>query len=74
MLLTLILISIPSPPRCFIPGLKPSLAANPSHRSLPFLLQYRLHGFPTLLTDTSEHIRFFTFSVFPLFSWFSVVD
>jgi len=63
MLLTLIL-SIPSPPRCFIPGLKPSLAANPSHRSLPFLLQYRLHGFPRLLTDTSEHIRFFILFLF----------
>jgi len=39
MLLTYILISIPSPPHSFIPGLKPSFSANPSHRSLPFLLQ-----------------------------------
>ena len=28
-----------------------------SHRCLPFLLQYWLHGFPGLFTDTSEHIR-----------------
>ena len=26
-------------PHSFIPGLKPSFSANPSHRSLPFLLQ-----------------------------------
>jgi len=30
---------IPSPPHSFIPGLKPSFSANPSHRSLPFLLR-----------------------------------
>jgi len=29
----------PSLPHCFIPGLKPSFSANPSHCSLPFLLQ-----------------------------------
>jgi len=34
-----IIISIPSPPHSFIPGLKPSFSANPSHRSLPVLLQ-----------------------------------
>ena len=33
-----VIISIPSPPHSFIPGLKPSFSANPSHRSLPFLL------------------------------------
>jgi len=69
MLLTfiLIIISIPSPTHSFIPGLKPSFSANPSHRSLPILLQDRLHG---LFTDTSEHIRFFLFSlsVLPLSS------
>jgi len=51
----------------FIPRLKPSFSANPSHRILPFLLQDSLHGFPGLFTDTSEHIRFFllfSFSVF----------
>jgi len=42
MLLTFVLNinSIPSPTRSFIPGLKPSFSANPSHRSLSFLLQY----------------------------------
>jgi len=44
MLLTFILIrpiiSIPSPLHSFIPGLKRSFSANPSHRSLPFLRQY----------------------------------
>ena len=41
MLLTfiLIIISIPSPPQSFIPGLKRSISANHSHSSLPFLLQ-----------------------------------
>jgi len=41
MLLTFILItvSIPSSPHSFIPGLKPSFSVNPSHSSLPFLLQ-----------------------------------
>ena len=47
----------------FIPGLKPSFSADPSHRSLPFLLQNWLHGFPGLFTDISEHIRFLLFSV-----------
>jgi len=46
------------------PGLKPSFSANPSHRSLPFLLQDWLHGFPGVFTDTSVHIRFFTFTFF----------
>ena len=45
----------------FIPGLKPSFSADPSHRSLPFLPQDWLHGFPGLFTDISEHIRLFTF-------------
>jgi len=38
MLLTfmLIIVSIPSAPHSFIPGLKPSFPANPSHRSLSF--------------------------------------
>jgi len=63
MLLTfiLIIISIPSPPHSFIPGLKPSFSANPSHRSLPFLLRDWLHGFPGLFTDTFEYIRFLLF-------------
>jgi len=51
-------------PHSFIPGLKPSFSANPSHSSLPFLLQDWLHGFTGLFTDTSEHIRFLLFSFF----------
>jgi len=51
--------SIPSPLCSFIPGLKPSFSANPSHRSL----QDWLHGF----TDTSEHIRFLLYSFFSVF-------
>jgi len=56
----------PSPPLSFIPGLKPSFSANPSHRSLLFFLQDWLHGFAGLFTDISEHIHFliFHFSVF----------
>ena len=48
----------PLPLHSSTPGLKLSFSANPSHRSLPFLLPERLHGFPGLFTDTSEHIRF----------------
>ena len=51
-------------PRSFIPGLKPSLSANSSHRSLPFLLHDWFPGFPGLFTDTCEHIRFLVFSFF----------
>jgi len=74
---TLIIISIPSPPHSFIPVLKPSFSANLSHCSLSFFLQDWLHGFPRLFTVTSEHIRFllFSFSVFTLFGcWFRAVD
>jgi len=60
------------------PRLQPSFSANPSHRSLPFLLQNWLRGFPRLFTDTSGHIRFyfFTFSFFHFLvvgSWFRAV-
>jgi len=58
----LIFISFPSPTRSFIPGLKPSFSANPSHCSLLFLLQDRLHGFSRLFTITSTNIRFLLFS------------
>jgi len=36
LLLLLIIISFPSPTHSFIPGLKPSFSANPSHCSLSF--------------------------------------
>ena len=53
-------------PQSFIPGLKPSFSANPSHRSLPFLLQDWLHGFPGLFTNTSEHMHFYFLVFFSL--------
>jgi len=66
MLLTfiLIIISIPSPPHSLIPGLNLSFSANPTHRSLPFLLHNLLHGCPRLFSDTSEHNCFLLFSFF----------
>ena len=64
----LIITSSLSPPHSFIPGLKPSFSANPSHRSLSFsssglttrlfTVDYRLFR-PTV---TSEHMRFLLFS------------
>jgi len=65
----------PSPLHSFTPGLKLSFSANPSHRSLPFLLLDWLHGFPGLFTDTSEHIRFFSpLFLFSTVSCFRAVD
>ena len=54
----LLLFGIPSPTDSFIPGLKPSFSANPSHCSPSYLLKYSLHGFPGLFTVISEHICF----------------
>jgi len=70
------LLSLFVTPHSFIAGLKPSVYANPFHRSLLFLLQDRLHVFPGLFTDTSEHIRFTLFSfLFSTFScWFRALD
>jgi len=49
-------------------------SANPSHRSLLFLLPdlffFFFHGFPGLFSDTSEHICFFIFSVFHFLVFF----
>ena len=67
----LIVISIPSHPHSFIPGLKPPFSAKHSHRSLSFLLPDWLHGFPGLLTVTSKHIRFLLVSFFFCFPVFS---
>jgi len=67
MLLTFIfiIITIPSPPHSFIPGLKPSFSANPSQHSIPFFRTDYIDSLG-LFTYTSEHIRFslFSFSVF----------
>ena len=54
-------LSSPITPHSSTPDLKLFFSANPSHGSLPFLLPDLLHGFPGLFTDTSEHVRFFTF-------------
>jgi len=54
----LIIISIKSPPRSSIPGLNLPFSANPTHRSLPFLLHDILRWFPGPFTVTFEHIRF----------------
>jgi len=69
----LLLFGIPSPTHSFIPGLKPSFSANPSHCSSPsfLLLKYSLHGFSGLFTVISEHICFLLLvfsSVFTLFN------
>jgi len=69
----LLLFGIPSPTDSFVPGLKPSFSANPSHCS-PFflLLKYLLRGYPGLFTVISEHICFLVL-VFFLFLHFLVV-
>ena len=60
MLLTVILIiSFLSPTHSFIPGLKPSFSANPSHRSLSFSSSGLTTWIPQTFTVTSEHIRFY---------------
>jgi len=67
----LLLFGILSPTHSFIPGLKPSFSANPSHCSPSFLLlKYSLHGFPGLFCCYFWAYLFstFSFSVFTLFS------
>ena len=66
----LIIISFPSLTLSFIPDLKPSFSANPSHCSLSFSSFGLTTRIPQTFTVTSEHIRFllFSFSVFTLFS------
>jgi len=59
MLLTVILISFPSPTHPFIPGLKPSFSANPSHCSIFFSSSGLTTWIPQTFTVTSEHIRFY---------------
>ena len=62
----LIIISFPSPTQYFIPGLKPSLSANPSHTAtFPFLFFFRTdYTIPQTFTVTSQHpFLLFSFSV-----------
>jgi len=69
----LIIISIPSPTHSFIPGLKPSFSANPSHRSLSVSSSGLTTWIPKTFTVTShKHIRFY-FLVF-CFTLFTGVD
>jgi len=53
------LISFPSPTHSFIPRLKPSFSANPSHRSLSFSSSELTTWIPQTFTVTSKHIRFY---------------
>ena len=55
----------PSPLHSFIPGLKTSFSADPSHGSLLLLLHDSLHRFLGQFTDTSKHIRFYFLRFFP---------
>ena len=50
----------------FIPGLKPSCSANPSHRSLSFSSSGLTTWISPTFTVTAEHIRFYFFSVLSL--------
>jgi len=65
----------PSLLHSFIPGLKPSFSANPSHRSLHFLLPDWLHGLMDCLPTFLSISVFLLFFCFPLFIfWFHAVD
>jgi len=69
MLLTfiLIIISIPSPPHSFIPGLSENFPFLQILPTVPFLYFFRtdsMHGFPRLLTTTSEYMHFLHFLFF----------
>ena len=67
----LLLFGIPSLTHCFIPGLKPSFSANPSHHNSSFFF-VRIHYMdsPRLFVVISQHIclLLFRFSVITLFS------
>ena len=58
----LIIISFPSPTHSFIPGLKPSFSANPSHCSLSFFLR-------DWLRDSPDFYSYFWAYPFLLFSF-----
>jgi len=78
MLLTVILIviSFPTPTQSFIPGLKRSFSANPSHHSLSFSSSGLTTWIPQTIIVTSEHICvYFLVFLFSLFSCrFRAVD
>ena len=51
-----IIISFPSPTHSFIPGLKPTFSANPSHRSLSFSSSGLTTWIPQTFAVTSDHL------------------
>ena len=72
-----VLLAFPSPTNFFIPGLKPSFSANPSHRSLSFsssaLATWILQTFS--VTSEQTHFYFLVLYVSSLFSCrFRAVD
>ena len=73
-LIIVIIISFPSPTLSFIPDLKPSFSANPSHCSLSFFSFRTDYMISQTFTVISENISVFTFS-FSVFSCrFRAVD
>ena len=56
-----VILSFPSPTLSFIPDLKPSFSANPSHCSLSFFFFRTDYTIPQTFTVTSEDIRFYFF-------------
>ena len=81
MLLTfiLIIVRVPLSPHSFIPGLKPSCSANPSHCSLLFFFRTDSLDFPDclqiLLSIGYQFFYFLVFLFFPLSSCrFRAVD
>jgi len=65
---TLIIISFSSPTLSFIPDLKPSFSANPSHRSLSFTSSGLTTWIPQKFTVTSEYVYFY-FLVFLFYNF-----
>ena len=66
-IIILIIIGIPSPTHSFIPGLKPSISANPSYRILSFS-SFRIHYMdsPDCLLLLLSIFRLLLFSCFLL--------
>jgi len=64
----LIIVSFPSTTLSFIPDLKPSFSANPSHYSLAFSFFRTNYMIPETFTVTSEYISFY-FLVFLFYTF-----
>jgi len=63
-----VILSFLSPTLSFIPDLKPSFSANPSHYSLSFFFFMTDYTIPQTFTVTSEDIRFY-FLVFLFYTF-----